>query len=211
MVTLQSIIVQLLQISNLWWLLQESGQKRKESLRAVCSFITVQKCHLMKTPLLVHWVVWKRVCDRTSFVWGPESFLEVESCFSPHQPLPSRVQLQSTLASDKAMTKNEPFGLVYLSRDWGSSIWIQHSCVFLIIQTRLKGPVFETCTLFNNVLLMAPQTQVGFYIFAEEAAGMFSKLQFRKAFASLNLQEEINRRGGGRKQNQVFVAHMSLK
>lgn len=70
--------------------------------------------------------------------------------------------------------------------------------------------MFETCTLFNNVLLMAPQTQVGFYISAEEAAGTFSKLQFRKAFSSLNLQKEINRKGG-KKQNQVFVAHMSLK
>lgn len=57
---------------------------------------------------------------------------------------------------------------------------------------------------------MAPQTQVGFYISAEEAAGTFSKLQFRKAFSSLNLQKEINRKGG-KKQNQVFVAHMSLK
>lgn len=57
---------------------------------------------------------------------------------------------------------------------------------------------------------MAPQTQVGFYISAEEAAGTFSKLQFWKAFSSLKLQKEINRKGG-KKQNQVFVAHMSLK
>lgn len=43
---------------------------------------------------------------------------------------------------------------------------------------------------------MAPQTQVGFYISAEEAAGTFSKLQFWKAFSSLKLQKEINRKGG---------------
>lgn len=51
---------------------------------------------------------------------------------------------------------------------------------------------------------MAPQTQVGFYIFAEEAAGTFSKLQFREAFASLNLQKEINRKGGEKSKTKFL-------
>lgn len=63
------------------------------------------------------------------------------------------------------------------------------------------------CTLFNNVLLIAPQ--VGFYISVEEAAG---KLQFPQGYYFLNptkRKEKIQKTSAF--QNQVFVAHMSLK
>lgn len=59
--------------------------------------------------------------------------------------------------------------------------------------------MFEACTLFNNVLFVAPQTQVGFYTSVEEAAGMLSKLQFPQGFSFSKSHKKKKKRKGKKK------------
>lgn len=47
--------------------------------------------------------------------------------------------------------------------------------------------MFEMCVLFNNVLLIALQTQVGFSVSVEEAASIFRELQFSQNLSLPNL------------------------